>query len=222
MADNFSELRRAMVDSQVRTTDVTHLPLVEAMLSVPREVFVPVGKRQFAYIDDDILVSDDGQPRYIMEASPFAKMVQLADITQDHLVLDVGCATGYSAAVLSRLAGAVVALEEDEKLAETAAETLSEHGYDNVDVVTGALVGGHADQGPYDVIFVGGAVDYVPDALLSQVKADGRLVVVEGLGLAGVCKLYVRDDEGVVSSRRAFNLSVRPLPGFAKVAEFTF
>lgn len=222
MADNFKELRRAMVDSQVRTTDVTHLPLIEAMLSVPREAFVSNAKREFAYIDDDILVTDADAPRYLMEASPFAKMVQLADITVDDLVLDVGCATGYSSAVLSCLAGAVVALEENEELAATAAETLAEHGYDSVDVVTGPLIAGHAGQGPYDVIIVGGAVDFVPDALIDQIKAGGRLVAVEGQGLTGVTRLYIRDDEGVVSSRRVFNLAVRPLPGFAKTEEFTF
>lgn len=222
MSENFTELRRAMVDSQVRTTDVTELRLIDAMFEIPREEFVPASKRPLAYIDEDILVSSgDSAPRYLMEPSPFAKMAQLLDIRPTDLVLDVGCATGYSSAVFSQLADAVIALEEDETLAAQATEMLGEQGFDSVVVVTGPLNAGYAGEGPYDVIFVGGSVDEMPKVLLDQLKNGGRLVVVHGQGSTAFATLYVCDDEGVVSSRKTFNLAVKPLPGFHKEPEFS-
>ncbi|KAG1668258.1 Outer membrane efflux protein BepC [Nymphon striatum] len=214
MVNNFPELRRAMVDSQVRTTDVTELRLIEAMFEIPREVFVPAKMKQLAYIDENILLSDndDMAPRYLMQASPFAKLAQLLEIKSTDLVLDVGCATGYSSAVFSKLADAVIALEVDEDLAARATETLGENGYDSVVVVTGALEQGFESEGPYDVIFVGGSVDEVPQALLNQLKNGGRLAVIEGQGTTAFAQLYLKDDDGVVSNRRTFNLAAKALP----------
>lgn len=221
MVDNFTELRRAMVDSQVRTTDVTEPRLIEAMFEIPREEFVPENLKRLAYIDEDIRVGiHNGVSRYLMEPSPFAKLAQLADIKAHDLVLDVGCASGYSSAVFSKLAGAVIALECDEELADKTTQTLSDLGYDSVVVVTGALNEGFASEGPYDVIFVGGAVDDVPEALLAQLKVGGRMAVVVGRGTTAFARLYVKDAEGVVSSRKAFNLALKPLPGFQKEVEF--
>ncbi len=223
MLENFAELRRAMVDSQVRTTDVTEPRLIEAMFDIPREAFVPARLKQLAYIDEDLRVTDQSEvQRFLMEPSPFAKLAQLAEIGPGDLVLDVGCATGYSSAVFSRLADAVIALESDEDLAARATETLGDHGFDSVVVVTGELEQGFASEGPYDVIFVGGAVDQVPQALLDQLKDGGRLAVIEGHGTTAFAKLYIKDDEGVVSNRRAFNLAAKPLPGFQQEPAFSF
>ena len=164
MNADFSEQRVKMVDGQIRTTDVTSAPLLEAMLAVPREAFVPAKRRNLAYIDEDILISDEreGAPRYLMEPSPFAKLAQLAEIRPGDAVLDVGAGTGYCAAVLSRLARSVVALESDDSLAEQATSALASLGYDNVSVVRGALPAGHPAGAPYDVIFVGGSVEELP------------------------------------------------------------
>jgi protein-L-isoaspartate(D-aspartate) O-methyltransferase len=224
MVENYTELRRAMVDSQVRTTDVTELRLIEAMFEIPREAFVPAKVKPLAYIDDDVLVTsaDATQPRYLMEPSPFAKLAQMAEVGPDDLVLDIGCATGYSSAVFSKLASAVIALESDEDLADKASETLASLGFDNVVVVTGELNAGFAGEGPYDIIFLNGAVDAVPDALLDQLKSNGRLVVIEGRGTTAFARLYVKDEQGIVSSRKAFNLSAKTLPGFVKEQEFSF
>ncbi|MER9295768.1 protein-L-isoaspartate O-methyltransferase [Mesorhizobium sp. M0621] len=222
MSADFSELRVKMVDGQVRTTDVTSAPLLDAMLVVPREAFVGAAQRDLAYIDEDIRIAAgaDGA-RYLMEASPLAKLIQLAEINPTDSALDVGCGTGYASAILSRLAGSVVALESDSVLAETARSTLSSLGCGNVTVVQGALPQGHAAQAPYDVIFVGGSVAEVPVPLLDQLAEGGRLVAVEGQGNSGVARLFFKAG-GVVTGRRAFNAAIKPLPGFERIRAFEF
>ncbi|QKD03528.1 protein-L-isoaspartate O-methyltransferase family protein [Mesorhizobium loti] len=222
MSADFSELRVKMVDGQVRTTDVTSAPLLDAMLSVPRELFVGDRQRELAYIDEDIRIADSADgARYLMEASPLAKLMQLAEINTTDSALDVGCGTGYASAILSRLAKSVVALESDSALAQTAALTLSGLGYGNVTVVQGALANGHAAKAPYDVIFVGGSVEKVPVPLLDQLAEGGRLVAVEGQGNSGVARLFFKAG-GVVTGRRAFNAAIKPLPGFEREHAFEF
>ena len=222
MSADFSELRVKMVDGQVRTTDVTSAPLLDAMLVVPREAFVGADQRDLAYIDEDIRIAAgaDGA-RYLMEASPLAKLIQLAEISPADSALDVGCGTGYASAILSRLAKSVVALESDSALAETARSTLSSLGCGNVTVVQGTLSQGHAAQAPYDVIFIGGSVADVPAPLLDQLAEGGRLVAVEGQGNSGVARLFFKAG-GVVTGRRAFNAAIKPLPGFERIRAFEF
>ncbi|UUP19300.1 protein-L-isoaspartate O-methyltransferase family protein [Nitratireductor thuwali] len=224
MTADFSEQRDKMVEGQLRTQDVTHVPLLEAMREIPREAFVPGRRKSLAYIDEDLEILPAVQgapPRFLMEPAPFAKLVQLAGVKSSDLVLDVGCATGYSSAVLSKVASFVVALECDPQLAETASATLADLDCVNVTVVTGPLEKGYPDEAPYDLIFIGGAVDFVPDELISQLGEGGRLVAVVGHGNAARAELFVKED-GVVSSRRAFNTAVRPLPGFSREPGFVF
>jgi protein-L-isoaspartate(D-aspartate) O-methyltransferase len=222
MSADFAELRVKMVDGQVRTTDVTSAPLLDAMLSVPREVFVGERQRDLAYIDEDIRIADGaGGARYLMEASPLAKLMQLAEINSTDSALDVGCGTGYASAILSRLARSVVALESDSALVQTAASTLSGLGCGNVTVIQGALAQGHAAKGPYDVIFIGGSVEKVPVPLLDQLAEGGRLVAVEGQGNSGVARVFFKAG-GVVTGRRAFNAAIKPLPGFEREHAFEF
>ena len=213
-----------MVDNQIRTVDVTRLSVLSAFLGIPREAFVPQNIRELAYVDEHLMVvagKDDGPARYIMAPASLAMLVQFADIDKNDFVLVIGANTGYCAAVLSQLAGSVIALESNTNLAKTAAETLAVTDCDNVAVVTGELADGYAEQAPYDVIFIEGAVDLVPEALFRQLREGGRLVVVEGHGNAGVACLYVLEDN-VISMRRGFNLAVKPLPGLLREAEFTF
>jgi protein-L-isoaspartate(D-aspartate) O-methyltransferase len=215
---NFEKARENMIDCQVRTADVTSHSLLTALLQVPRESFVPDNKQELAYIDEDLPVADD---RFLMEPAPFAKLVQALSIQPGEVVLDVGCCTGYSSAVLSRMATTVIALEENDALAAEATEILDELDYDNVAVVVGKLTDGLPGEGPYDAIFIGGAVDEVPQKLLDQLRDGGRLIAVVGRGNSAVARLFVRSGDDV-SGRILFNCAVMPLPGFAKQPVFEF
>ncbi len=219
--NEFMSARIKMVDCQVRPADVTDHDIIETMLAVPREEFVPEHLRQLAYIDEDLPLGTAPVARYMLEPASFARMAQLVHIGEDDIVLDVGCATGYSAAVLSNLCASLVALECDEALAGRAADLLAELGHDNAVVVTGPLEGGYPSEGPYDVIFVGGAVARVPDALKRQLKDGGRMVLVEGTGNAASAVLYRREGDRI-SSWPHFNCAVPLLPGFEVEEEFEF
>lgn len=218
MAD-FERARAMMVDGQVRTADVTEHALIGALLAVPRERFVAAKLQPLAYSDGALLLKPAGQggiARFLMPAAPFARMVQLAEVKPTDRVLDVGAGSGYSAAVLARLAGNVVALESDADLAEAARRNL-----EGVKIVTGALEAGWAAEAPYDVILVNGAVEHIPPALFDQLADGGRLVAVVGSGLSAVASLTIKDGHEL-STRAAFNAAVPALPGFARRREFTF
>lgn len=218
---DFAELRRAMVDAQVRANDVTDLRIVAAMLETPRERFVPAGLRNFAYIDDDLLVKDAAPARYLMEPMVLAKLLQAAEIGPDALVLDVGAATGYSTAVLAKLAGQVVAVEEDAELAAQGSGLLVELGLLNAAYVQGPLTAGWAGEAPYDVILLNGSIDSAPEALLAQLKPEGRLVAVVGRGRAGRATVYA-NTAGGIGSRVVFDAAVPTLPGFEARPGFVF
>lgn len=221
---DFAKTREIMVDRQIRTADVTDHRVLSAFAEVRRELFVPAGLRQIAYSDGDLplLPGRDGDSgRYVIGPAALARLVQLAEIDAGNIVLDVGCATGFGAAVLARLADAVVALESNEELAAAARETLLELGIGNAAVVTGRLEAGYPAEGPYDAIIVEGAVEAVPEALFEQLKDGGRLVAVIGPGPAGMATLYRRSGTDV-SGRPAFNIALPALPGFARPKTFVF
>jgi protein-L-isoaspartate(D-aspartate) O-methyltransferase len=207
-----------MVRNQLLPNRLTDAGVTEAIIAVPRERFVPKSLAGVAYLDEDILL---GRDRYLMEPRVFARLLQAAEIDEDDVVLDVGCGNGYSAAVISYLAGAVVALEEDEELARNAGELLAELERDNVAVVSGSLRDGNPSQGPYDVVFVNGSIEAVPDALVAQLSDGGRLLCVVGGARIGKATLVVRRGE-TSDARPLFDAAVPPLPGFARAAEFAF
>lgn len=221
---DFAELRRGMVDGQVRTNDVTDLRIVEAMMEIPRERFVPEALRSLAYIDDDLLVrqpSATGPARYILEPMVLAKLLQLADVQPTDLVLTIGAATGYSAALLARLSGQVVSVEDDAELIAAANAALADVGAANVATFQGPLTAGWAGEAPYDIIFLNGSIEEVPEALVAQLKDGGRLVGVKGKGGAG--RAIVVTKVGTAPSEvSAFNAAAPALPGFEAPARFTF
>jgi len=221
---DFETARAKMVDNQIRTTDVTSHSILQAFLTVPREAFVPARLQPLAYIDSDIEIAPaaaNAGGRYVTEPSPLAKLLQLAEITKEDAVLEIGCGTGYASAVLSLVARSVVAVESDSALAETASRTLAELGYNNVSVVTCPLEKGHAAGGPYDLIYINGAIEVIPAELLAQLKNGGRLIAVVGYGNASRARIISRDG-GSFSESLAFNASLKPLPGFRAVKEFVF
>ena len=211
-----------MVDTQVRTSDVTDLRLVAAMLDLPRERFVPQDKMAIAYLDLDIPVTGQARPvRRLLKPMVIAKLIQAADVGANVRVLDIGCATGYSSALLGRLAGEVIALEEDASLAQIAGKTLAALGAANVTVATGPLTAGWPAGGPYDVIMLEGATEVVPAGLHGQLKDGGRLVCVLSRGPAGKAMLF-RSLEGELSGRTIFDATAPILPGFTQTPEFVF
>lgn len=221
---DFNRLRQSMVDSQIRPNDVTDLRIIGAMLDVPRERFVPANRAGLAYLDDDLPVSDPaagGTPRFLIEPMILAKLIQALDLSERERVLDVGCATGYSAALLRQLAAEVIALESDQELAAAARRTLSDLEMADVQIVSGPLTKGAAEAGPYDAILVNGSVEFVPDELLDQLKEGGRLVAVVRRGPLGRATLYLRAG-GALSSRPLFDAAVPALPGFEVPRGFVF
>jgi len=223
MAD-FAVARQMMVDGQVRTGDVTDLRIIAAMLDLPREQFVPEGRQNLAYLDLAMPVTEDSEGRAVRRLLPpmiLAKLVQVAEIKDSDHVLVIGCATGYSAALIGRLAASVVALEEDEALARRASAALGAVVADNVSVVVGALAAGWQQRAPYDVIFVGGALQVIPEGLPAQLKDGGRLVCIRESGPAGKATLYC-SDRGVLSGRTVFDAAAPVLPGFGAPEQFVF
>ncbi len=213
---DFAERRRMMVDTQVRPSDVTKYPIIDAMLAVPREQFVPDAQREGAYADQNVPL---GNGRVLTEARTLAKTLDALDINNDELVLDLGCGLGYSTAVIARMAQMVIGVEEDESFASEAQALLSEVGSDNAIVHQGALVEGAAEHGPYDVILVQGAVETLPDALLAQLKDGGRIAALFMTGAVGDVKIGYKAD-GQVSWRFVFNAGAPVLPGFEAAKEF--
>jgi len=215
---DISAARNHMVDSQLRPNRVIDPHIAEAMRELPRERFVPKSLQAIAYIDEDIEIAPG---RFLMEPMVLGRLLQAADIQAGDAVLDVGCATGYSSAVLARLAGVVVALEQDENLAARASELFTDLGIDNAAVVTGPLTEGYAKQGPYDVIFLGGAVDEVPRALIDQLADGGRLLAVVRRRGQGRAVIISRDD-GVTGKVEIFDANIPVLPGFERTVTFEF
>jgi len=218
---DYAAARTLMVETQIRTEGVTDYRIIRTMAEVPRERFVPSRARPFAYTDIDIAVKDDGHTRHMIRPATLARLIQAATIAPGDFVLVVGCGTGYTAAVIANLATSVIALESDEHLAQSAGATLTDLGIGNVAVVTGPLEAGYPAEAPYDVIFVDGAVEFVPEALLAQLKEGGRLVAVVGYNRAASAMVYTRTDDDI-GSRPAFDAFVPALPGFSHPRAFVF
>jgi protein-L-isoaspartate(D-aspartate) O-methyltransferase len=216
---DYAAARLNMVESQIRPNRVTDPRVVGAMFELPRERFVPDALRGIAYVDEDVPL---GANRFLMEPMVLARLLQTARIEAGDTVLDVGCGTGYGAAVMAQMAARVVALESDAALARQAQTVLSALGVGNVEVVTGPLNQGYARGAPYNVIVFSGAVQHVPAAIIEQLAEGGRLVaVVATPGEPGRATMFTKV-AGALSHRVVFDAGSRLLPGFELEAGFAF
>ncbi|PTX56809.1 protein-L-isoaspartate(D-aspartate) O-methyltransferase [Litoreibacter ponti] len=213
---DYAKNRTMMVDTQVRPSDVTKFPIIDALLSVRREAFVPENKRHVAYAGENLALGAD---RVLLEPRSFAKLLDALDIQRGDVVLNIGCGFGYPAAVLAHMTDAVVALEEDETMARDAEDALLQEGIDNAVVITGPLADGAAKHGPYDVIYIEGAVAQVPQAVLDQLRDGGRIGAIFTEGQLSEARVGYKTD-GRVSWRLAFNAGAPVLPGFATEPSF--
>ncbi len=216
---DFATLRRNMVDGQLVPNRVTDQRVIAAFARVPRERFVSEPAAARAYLDAHLHL---GRGRYLPAPLVFARMVQEARVRSDDVVLDVGTATGYSAAVLGHLASAVIALESDEKLAQQAEEALTDLGVDQAAVVLGPLPGGWPDGAPYDLILVHGAVPGPPPGLIAQLGPRGRLLAVEERSGAPGRMVRVEATNGHPVKRDLCDASVPPLRALARAPAFEF
>lgn len=212
------QLRANMVESQLRTNRINSERVVNAFRTVPRENFVAPERRAFAYVDEDLPVAPG---RFLMEPMVLGRLIQEAAPTLEEKILLVGSATGYTAALLSLLGANVVALEDNAELIAIARERLGELGIENVTFVEGDLTAGHAAEGPYDLVFIDGAVEEVPAAIVEQIKDGGRLATVQVIDGVG---------KGVIGRRSGagfgvfdfMDAAVPVLPGFSKPKTFVF
>jgi protein-L-isoaspartate(D-aspartate) O-methyltransferase len=214
---DYKTRRTMMVDTQVRPSDVTKFPIIDAMLAIPREAYVPDSKREAAYVGENLALDTD---RVMLEPRTLAKMLEVLDVQPEHVALDVACGLGYSTAILARLCDFVVGVEDDETRTQEAQSILSGNSIDNAAVVTGDLAQGAAKSGPYDIIIVQGGVSEVPEGLLAQLREGGRIACIFAEGTLGVVRIGHKID-GIVNWRFAFNASAPVLRGFEKRAAFS-
>lgn len=217
----FSTARQKMVDGQVRTNDVTDRRILDAMLAVPREVFVPASRQALAYLDLDLDVSEGGAKRYLIKPQLIGKLLQGAEIGEGDNVLVVGCATGYLAALTAKLARQVTATESDSALVAKAKDAFAAIGLSNVTCRAAASAEGDPAAAPYDVIILNGATEVTPDGLFGQLKEGGRL-----LGVSAECRpsraMIVTRSHGEFGHRPLFDAAAPVLPGLERAAAFVF
>jgi protein-L-isoaspartate(D-aspartate) O-methyltransferase len=226
---DFEQARATMVESQLRTDKVTDRRILAAFAALPREHFVPLAQRELAYSDAGLEVwpsLDGGPARFLLPPVVLARLIQLASVEANDAVLDIGCATGYSTAVLSRLARSVTAVEAEPELSTAARENLEALGIGNATVLTGGLARGAPEAGPFEVVLLNGSVPEVPAPLLAQLKEGGTLCAIIAAGLDGrprqsKATLFVKVD-GETSGLPHFDANAGPLPGFASFPSFTF
>ena len=218
----FAAARQKMVDGQVRPSDVTDIRILDAMRAVPREAFVPSSQRPLAYLDLDLDVSEGKSgKRCLIKPVVTAKMLQAAEIGDADSVLVVGCASGYTAALVAKLAGRVTATESDPDLVAMAKQALAGIGIGNVTFRAGAAAEGDPANAPYDVIVLNGATEIVPEGLYRQLREGGRLVGVFAMTQPRRATI-VTCSHGDFGSRALFDAMVPVLPGLERPAAFVF
>ena len=214
---DFATRRLTMVDTQIRPSDVTKFPIIDSMLKVKRETFVPDSHHEVAYAGDLI---DLGHGRCLLEPRTLAKMLDALNISNDEIVLDIGPAYGYSTAIAAHLAQLVVGVEDDEARAAEAQSHLMDANIDNAIIHVGPLDQGAAEHGPYDVIVVQGGVERLPEGLLDQLKDHGRIACLFVEGNLGTVRIGRKSGDRV-TWRHGFNASAPVLPAFSAKCAFS-
>jgi protein-L-isoaspartate(D-aspartate) O-methyltransferase len=214
---DYAARRRVMVDTQVRPSDVTKFPVIDALLAVPREHYVPPELREAAYVGENLALAPG---RVVLDPRTLAKMLDLLDLQPAEVAIDIGCGLGYSTAVIARMVAAVVAVEEIAAFAEDAEATLAAEGVDNATVIAGPLAEGAPRHGPYDVMLLQGGIETLPPALEAQLRPGGRVVALFMEGPLGVVRIGLNGANGL-SWRDDFNATAPVLPGFARKREFS-
>ncbi len=216
---DFAATRRTMVDCQILPSRVTDSRVIDAMMELPREMFVPSAKKSLAYVDEALSLGDG---RFLMEPMVSARLLQELNLKSSDVALSIGCGTGYNTALLGQIVDTVVAVESDAGMAQQATRNLSDLGIDNVAIIEGPLNAGAPKQAPYDVIFFDGAVANIPNEISDQLADGGRLIAMldkpGGLGSAH----YMQRNHGAVSGRDIFDASTPLLPGFDREVAFSF
>ena len=218
--DKFKTARQNMIDCQIKPNMVTDESVIEAFAKVPREEFVPSYMRGIAYVDEDV---DLGKGRFLMEPTTFARLLQAADIQESDIVLDIGCGTGYSMAILSELASTVIGIDEDADFTAQADQLLQDMDICNVALIHGKTREGYQNQAPFDVIFINGSVPHVPGYLTDQLAEGGRLITVlrgksDPIGQA----VLMTKNKGAVTTTTLFDASTHFVSGFDEQDYFTF
>ncbi len=227
---DFADLRRRMVDNQIRTADVTYRPVLAAIEELPRECFLPEAAKPFAYSDQHLVVGRveaTGESRYSLAPVLLARMIQAVEPLQGDRVLHIACGTGYGSAVFAKLGAEVVALDEDAGLIATAERSLREAGVSGVKTRLGTLLEGARSEALFDVIFIEGAYEREPEALVAQLAPGGRLLGVSGVGRAAQVMLQVKTADALtgreaLTGRAVFDAAAPLLRAFAKKPEFAF
>ena len=215
---DYAAARQHMIDSQIRTNDVTDPAILASFRAVAREQFVPAGQKALAYSDVHI---ETDMGRYILQPRDFSKMIEAADVKKSDIILDIACGRGYSTAILAGLCDTVVGLDDDEESVNRATELLTNAEITNAAVVKGDLKSGAREHGPFDVIMVSGSVSDVPKTWLDQLANGGRLVAVVQKGPVGRVRVFTRSGDAI-GERVVFDASVPTLAGFEPSAEFVF
>jgi protein-L-isoaspartate(D-aspartate) O-methyltransferase len=213
---DFAARRMTMVDTQVRPSDVTKFPIIDAMLRTPRELFVPETLVEAAYMGENVHIADG---RVLLDPRTLAKMLDALEVTHSDLVLDIAAGTGYSSAILAQMAQGVVAVEQDAGLAQDAGHALAHVGAEAVVVHVGPLTDGAPVHAPFDAIILQGGIELFPDTLTAQLQDGGRVVALFMSGQLGVVRLGTKN-AGVIGWRDIFNATAPILPGFALIPSF--
>ncbi len=218
---DFSQARVNMVDCQIHTSGIVNSEVLNSFGTVPRELFVPEKMRDIAYADESL---DIGQGRFLLEPAIHAKMIQAANPVQDDVVLDIGSASGYSSAILSPIVTTIIALENNKRQMDKAIKLWNQTGACNIALIEGELAKGVADQAPYSLIIINGAITEVPKKILGQLSVGGRLVTIikQQNSPVGRATMFLKSDGGSISSKVLFDASAPLIGGFEKETAFNF